>query len=277
MDIKEIEFLAYTVFNKFNGVVNPVNRAVLQFNEMSMFGTSALAVSYGPNTVKVYPMVMQRLLGSDSDIKVFTIETILHELSHQDQIINYNKLTVNDDYRQFIECANIINTANFIVDHIKDIASMHILNAKELNKLRDRASVNYKSNVVKYYRKFGLFDHALVTIIHTICCGLRDERIIDDINQRYYNNEPINMEFSINNHRMPLIYNGMPITDVPSFNALVNENFSHETKYNYSIDIYKPTDLSYVFDVYVFSTHKDMCIYNSDIVFKQKTKLPQKN
>ena len=114
MDIKEIEFLAYTVFNKFNGVVNPVNRAVLQFNEMGMFGTSALAVSYGPNTVRVYPMVIQRLIGTDSDIKIFTIETILHELSHQDQIINYNKLTVNDEYRQFIEYANIINVVSCV-------------------------------------------------------------------------------------------------------------------------------------------------------------------
>ena len=93
------------VFNHFNGRVNTFNnpaRLIIDWclnNDNKVAGTSSL-----PNIVRMYPSVILRESEYDINIaKHHIVITILHELFHIDQYIDYPRMKVDSAYQQDIE------------------------------------------------------------------------------------------------------------------------------------------------------------------------------
>ena len=111
------------VFNHFNGRINLFNtpaRLIIDWSlsqDKRVAGTSLL-----PNVITIYPSVILRECEYDFDsVNHQIIITILHELYHTDQYIDYPRMKVDPAYYQDIECAADTEAHLFIAQHALEI------------------------------------------------------------------------------------------------------------------------------------------------------------
>lgn len=103
------------VFSSFNGVVNPINMAVLDINWANLINTNAGGYSKMPNIVIINAAVILRYNDYDEQcVKSCIVETVIHELFHCDQIIDYRRYGSDADYTNYIEHACQVMTYLFM-------------------------------------------------------------------------------------------------------------------------------------------------------------------
>lgn len=122
INYNEINDFIIKVFNYYNGKINVVNKAVLDINWANLMMCDAGGYSRLPNIITVNPMVIMRYHGKNEfTIKMCIIETIIHELYHTDQIINYTLYVSDINYNRLIEHACEVQTAIYVSGHAQEL------------------------------------------------------------------------------------------------------------------------------------------------------------
>lgn len=122
MDIFDDNFIR-KVFNYYNGKINVFNNtAVLDINHAQLNGTFTAGYSRLPDVVSIHPEVIYRFNnGNDYNSRITAIETIIHELFHTDQVINYNRYVADATYNKYIEHACEMQTSIYLLNHLTEL------------------------------------------------------------------------------------------------------------------------------------------------------------
>ena len=109
------------VFNFYNGRINIFNPAKLYIDFGSHMNSDNGGTSRNPNIVTVFPKVIERHMDNTYDLYYNFIVTVIHELYHCDQNINYIRLSHDLEYKKFIEYPVEMNTYLYIANHQREI------------------------------------------------------------------------------------------------------------------------------------------------------------
>jgi len=116
-DIETVNAFIVSVFNYYNGKINPFNIARLQIDWTHQYGSSNGATSRNPNVVTVYPLVLDRYFENPYWFNFNIINCIIHELTHTDQEINFLKMKSDINYRTLIENITEMETFLYMSNH----------------------------------------------------------------------------------------------------------------------------------------------------------------
>lgn len=120
-DKQSIENFIIHAFNYYNGRINYLNKAILKIEWGMIYNFSNGGTTQNPNIVTIYPKIIELYSDSPFQFYYITLETIIHELFHIDQIIDYPRMAVNNDYRIYIESAVEVQTYIYIANHVQEI------------------------------------------------------------------------------------------------------------------------------------------------------------
>lgn len=133
LEVDYSEMLKYTtdIFNYLNGKVNTVVLASrIEFGVTTMFEVDKYSrVLLARNKVNVIIMYLSEILfycdeqgmHDMNKVRAMLLHTVVHELSHCDQDIDYNMLASNDKYNEDIENSNDANSLLYIADHYDEL------------------------------------------------------------------------------------------------------------------------------------------------------------
>jgi hypothetical protein len=100
-------------YKTYNGQINPINKA-----------GSLMIVTYESDMCaymdrhNVIINVSTLLRKFENYIEEMTVEAVLHELSHFDQVIDFNRYMDDVEYRESIEHANTLNSLEYMMKNI---------------------------------------------------------------------------------------------------------------------------------------------------------------
>lgn len=233
----EINDFIIKVFNYYNGKINVINKATLDINWANLMMCNAGGYSRLPNIVIVNPMVIYRFYNyNEFIIKANIIETIIHELYHTDQLINYTLYISDVNYTRFIENACEIQTALYMIGHIQEIYNAFGIDLGQYDKIGyNKFMARYSLPGIRYQRRY-YYDHIFMCI-DDIC------NLDQQVASRIYNfikdnvNTKNDIIININGERIDVCFNGnlMPIDE---FNTIISKyvctgvhGVKHEIKY----------------------------------------------
>ena len=239
INYNEINDFIIKVFNYYNGRINIINKAVLDINWCNLIECPAGGYSKLPNIVIVNPMVILRFFNHDEfSIKMNIIETIIHELYHSDQLINYNLYMSDKNYNTFIENACEVQTFIYITGHLNEVSRLISENAVcSCDKVQfDNVIRALDIPGVKYQRRY-FYDHIFMCIDDI--CDL-DKKISLKVYE-FIKNNVINRDtiiININDEVINICANKQLIT-IDEFNSIMMKfvcsgvhNVSHSIGYN---------------------------------------------
>lgn len=117
-----IEFI-HRVFDYYNGKINIFNdKAKLYIDFAQRWDSGVGGISRNPNIVFIYPYVIERFTDNEYYFWYNIIVTVIHELFHIDQDINYIRTAVDLDYKNYIEDAVEVQTYLYMANNQKEIA-----------------------------------------------------------------------------------------------------------------------------------------------------------
>ena len=123
LDRSFIDTFIRKVFNYYNGKINIFNNNCILKIDWAYRGTSScVGFSRNPNIVIIFPMVMIRYSNSANHLLTIIVETIIHELYHCDQIIDYSRMNNDKEYILSIEHPAEIQTLIYVINHTNEIA-----------------------------------------------------------------------------------------------------------------------------------------------------------
>lgn len=222
INYNEINDFINKVFNYYNGKINIINKAVLDINWCNLLICDAGGYSRLPNIVVINPNVIIRYYGEygDTRIKIAIIETIIHELYHTDQLINYTLYVSDANYNKFIEHACEVQTAIYIAGNIQEIYNIFGINVQLSNKAYNNCMTYWDQPGVIYQRRY-YHDHIFMCIDDM--CNLNIEAapkihqfITDSVLAK---NDII---ININNEIMPVCLNGESM-HINKFNEIISK------------------------------------------------------
>ena len=222
IDRDTVELFLNKVFNYYNGKINIVNcPAVLKIEWALLYNRSEAGYTKDPNIVTVNPMIIMRNCNTETDFYILALETVIHELYHIDQVIDYFKLVSDPSYRIKIEQAVEIMTANYLINHSDDIAlnfGLYVYDPAHYEAVI-RVWGNYDS---WHYDRLKYYDH----IFSLINLPLRMAGYSDDTMKNLYSIIKTSTEtnngkilFNINNEPIVVQNNDMKvsITDINKY------------------------------------------------------------
>ena len=122
MDMQKSSEFISKAFHRYNGIINVFNPAILQINNCGTHSQIGGKCAH-PNIVSIFPRVIWTIAQNFDEFKYIALVTIIHELHHCDQIIDYHKLRNNDEYKNVIESVTEMETYLYVANHAHEIAS----------------------------------------------------------------------------------------------------------------------------------------------------------
>ena len=155
-----------SVFDYYNGRINPFNIAKLQIEWTHQYTSSNGATSRNPNVVTIYPLVLDRFFKDPYWFKFNIINCIIHELMHTDQEINFLKMRNDITYRTMIENITEMETFLYISNNRIDIYKKFGL---KFNNMDPYYPALYNSGLEtgRRYRRRNYFTH-MISILQEI-------------------------------------------------------------------------------------------------------------
>lgn len=101
------------VFNFYNGKINKSVRAVLKIN-WAMPDEELWGTTLSSGIVMIYPVAIILSSANEEVLRYVLYETVIHELSHIDQIVDYNRYVVDDEYKASVEACVEKRVRDFI-------------------------------------------------------------------------------------------------------------------------------------------------------------------
>ena len=240
---KMINEFIVKVFSYYNGVINKVNYpALLQIEWINKHDIRSIGISTNPNVVRIYPAVLLRELGSNIDgyeIKYNLLETIIHELFHTDQVIYYEKMATNAQYRNAIESQVELQTALYIATHSNEI-NMFIDNTIIDNDALNRV-INRFYPIGGLYHRRTYTEHILI-ILSEIFDKVYMDRMSQDIRYMIENNTNSKIRVILNDNEL-VIKEGARLASINQINMFFyNLYFKYSCRWKESVRIVKDED-----------------------------------
>ena len=219
IDINQTNAFINRVFVYYNRRINiiiPAKLIIDWVNNGTIAGTSS-----NPNIVYIYPTVA--LNNSDNNIFTFyylLLETIIHELFHIDQKIDYFRLKFDKKYQQEIESAVETQTALYIMGHRIEILEQF---GMDITITQDHYEKIIYANGSKYYRKTYLL-HVLNILSEILAYAHKfEEKSLVYIAESIYNKNGV-IIICINGNELKLQdYNNL--VDIDTVNNFFYNNY----------------------------------------------------
>lgn len=132
-DKEEVNRFILSVFDYYNGRINPFNIARLKIEWSHQYGSTNGATSRNPNIITVYPLVLNRYFKDEYWFKFNIINCIIHELTHTDQQINFLRMKSDISYRTLIENITEMETFLYMSNHRIEIQRVFGLNYNNMD------------------------------------------------------------------------------------------------------------------------------------------------
>lgn len=220
------------VFNYYNGRINKCNYpAMLNIEWANYAGSDIGANTKNPNILDIYPNVIAKYSSDYNYFYFCIIETIIHELYHMDQIIDYRRYSIDPSYTQFIEYAVETQTHIYIACNKKDIYEQFGINISSVD--IDRLLREYDQGYTYFRRRYD--DHICI-LLNDICSLAINTDSMNQIIKYNINNSIGKIYININDNVVK-IQDGsylMPIDEVNSFFY----NYYFITDYKDRVDVY---------------------------------------
>ena len=124
MDIiysNEINDFIIKVFNYYNGKINIINnKAILNINWKQSKESITMGDCTIPNVITIYPVCIM-CDYDDNELKMMIVETIVHELHHADQLLDYRLCKNDRRYVNIMEAACESQTASYLLTHKQEV------------------------------------------------------------------------------------------------------------------------------------------------------------
>lgn len=167
LDYNRVNAFIQKVFNYYNGRINIVNYpAMLNINWAGLqYGNEEAGNTRLPNIVEICPMVIKNHVfknykGMESFAFYYIIiETIIHELFHIDQIIDYWQLGIYN-YKMSIECAVETQTNIYIASHAREILENFGI---DISYVDNKKTICRYDNGYAYHRKY--YEDQIIALI----------------------------------------------------------------------------------------------------------------
>ena len=215
------------VFNYYDGYINTFNTpAVLNIDYSLQYNSHIGGTSRNPNVVTIYPYILERYSDSLNEFYYNLIVTIIHELYHVDQDINYIKMIFDPAYAKQIEYTVEAYTYLYIANHQHEIAQQFgYCDPREYSVYSSFVEEHYETG--QLYHRRDYYTH-LISILRDIMYDDSDENIIIEwFKQTFLNTESI-IEIIINQKMFILKYKDRCIP-LAQLNSILEEEFF---KYN---------------------------------------------
>lgn len=223
------------VFNYYNGKINPINKAVLDINWADLTLCEDGGYSRPPNIIVINPLVISRYNENIIDLKISIISTIIHELYHTDQVINYQLYASNPNYNKYIEFSCEMETILYIAAHQIEINSTFGLDIY-IDKMQYNKMISYWHQPgVRYQRRY--YHEHIFMCIDNMCAFSKE--VGADLHKAIINaiNNDKTIILLINNTAIFISYKG-DIMPIDEFNKLITPyqctgiyNTDYEIKY----------------------------------------------
>lgn len=225
-----IEQFCYKVFNYYNGRINMFNYpAILRIEWATLNSKTYSGVTTNPNIVTIYPNIISRYapcVGPNTEFNIYymVLETIIHELYHIDQIIDFPRTIVDAQYNEYIENAVEVQTAIYIANHTQEIM-------EQFGIMIEPRDGNFQSMILKYetgahYHRKKYADHIFM-LVKELLCGV-DGSVLNDISIIIRSNiadRAGSMIITTNTGKSFTIQNNDFIADVESVNRFLWDNY----------------------------------------------------
>ena len=231
MNVEAVDKLIRTVFGYYNCKINIVNPAELNIDYMLYRSINCLGDHKLPNIVIIHAGCLWFNSTTVNEFLSNTIYTIVHELYHVDQRIEYfrfNGRGGDAEYRQYIEDSNDFMTVCYMLNHQKEIHDL-------FNVEFDERELNFYKSIYESlisappYRRITYEDY-IIQVIEGLFC------MQDEVQDRIYN--VLRMENSV----MFITINGC--------NLLV-KNY----RYRASVDMINNFFYTYMYQYDIMSIH----------------------
>ena len=218
-----IEF-AHRVFDYYNGRINVFNnKAILYIDFVNVWGSGVVGTSRNPNIVYLYPYVLERYVETAYDFWYNMIVTIIHELHHIDQDINYIRLSKDSKYKEYIEDSVDVSTYLYIANNRKEILEKFGLeNEMEANEYIDMLEQNF--NMGYLYKRRNYLTH-MVSMLRDLIYVDGDHPTIDKF-IKIFNDLDSKIYVHINNTEF-ILKDGVYCMNVNQLNGIMEEEFFH--------------------------------------------------
>lgn len=233
---KAINDFIYKVFNYYNGKINYFNKARLYIEWAELNSISNAGTSRNPNLITIFPKVIMRY-NQQYDIFNFyysIINTIIHELYHMDQIIDYVKMKTDIKYMEYIERAVETQTVIYISNHIKEISDNFGIEIYDNNSYFNN-EIAYWNNGYSYFRR-KYDDHLIILLNEIIANAINTKPLFDAIRYNILTNTG-KISITINDFKILIQSDGILI-NVDDINRMLYEHyFKYDYRYRTNIDI----------------------------------------
>ena len=236
---QELEAFIWEVFNYYNGKINPINKAVLNINWAGLYESGVTGRSHVPNIVMINAESIFIFFDDNIECTKFVIiETIIHELYHTDQLIDYNLLNADTNYRQCLEAACEVQTAMYMLNHINEIEKLleSDISRPALNYFKD-SIIKFEAYKYTYIRRTPL-EHVVLTLNAIVPLGYEyGIKFMEDVSV-FCN---INKDISLTVNGLPKLYicDAGRIIDIGIFNHYIGSIY-----YNYAAN----SEIEYYYD-----------------------------
>lgn len=233
---KAINDFIYKVFNYYNGKINYFNKAILDIDWAELNSISNAGTTRNPNLVTIFPKVIMRY-NQQYDIFNFyyaIIYTIIHELYHIDQIIDYIKMKNDIKYMEYIERAVETQTVIYISNHIKEISDNFGIEIYDNNSYFSN-EIAYWNNGYSYFRR-KYDDHLIILLNEIIANAINTKPLFDAIRYNILTNTG-KISITINDFKILIQSDGILI-NVDDINRMLYEHyFKYDYRYRTNVDI----------------------------------------
>lgn len=174
--VVDTDYYIQMLFRYYNGRINILNKAVLHIDYAMIMSSESLGTTTNPNIVTIYVGIIRRFASDAFEFYYMICETIIHELFHCDQDIDFTRMKYDERYRDMIEFAVEQQTTLYIATHLNEIAEFGL--AIDPGYTRFRLDWCNKLPYSPYHRKFYV-DQILFTFTEMIQTTLSDRKITE--------------------------------------------------------------------------------------------------
>lgn len=226
VNIPKTESFIYKVFQYYNGRINTCNLARLEINWVGLYDRAEAGLSRNPNLVIINPHVVARYTDDEFTFYFVILETIIHELYHQDQMIDYIKMASDPNYVTLIESAVEIQTNIYIANHINEILYNFGIDASRYGLEIYRENISLFEYGYHYKRRTW-FDHILIALREVIYYFDTFTDVSDDL-KKILDTGVGDFKISINGIFMDICKNGIWV-NIQTLNDFLYETFFSHT------------------------------------------------
>jgi len=242
----EINDFINKVFNKFNGKINCVNKAILIIDWLQHNEHNNGAITRNPNVVTIYPLVIARNSISVETLKYQILICVIHELYHCDQDIDYIRSLTDKEYINGIESA-VEFESNMFIAYNRNWLSKEF-DIQIINDIKATYGIidQFRLDIGYGYHRKTYLTH-IVSILQDMIHKSDDQVIRKFI--EVYNNPESCIEFHVYNDINFMLKCKTSVLPMSELNAVLYNSFFRYTHRGANIQMTSSNGIDWVVDI----------------------------